>query len=453
MTTCTEFLTAAQLKEICRFRGFAPPKNDKAALAAFVAPRLPGTAGVKEAMASLDRNSLRFLHLLAGMARRPSLRDIRGALMNAFDLASGWDDRDNYSELGRHILNRGLLLLADDHLRRSGESRYSGLTLVIPESHRPLLPPYPIDSRPLNAGRGADPGRFWLNALSLAASGSTVDEESETPAVNRYAGRIRFTKGRLLLAGAEVGNRTDWRGNLTSFWLNSRSLGSFLSSEAAQAVRHILSHVPRGHGCSPEDLSAELTHHGLKIDPKAFRRFIDDGLETGFLVAEGNEGEMICALAPADSAPVAEDPAALTPCPEGLRIRLSRSTPETVLQLLSISTVTGSGGEMVCKPDLIRIGRLPDNHAAATALREKLTMSPAYAKAFERVREARGKTRVHKGATILKIADPVLRAQLAHHLGDAFRPLGGEFFAVPEAKGTEVEAFARKLGLVPRRVQ
>ena len=136
-TTCSDVLSAKDLKTICRFRGFSPPKGDKAALAAFVAPRLLESTGIEEAMASLDETWLVALHRIA-------MEDSGCALDGLHKIISPGrphymlDYRALFRQVADGLLNRGVVLVEDTRQYwHKNESRFAHYTFQLPQGHRP----------------------------------------------------------------------------------------------------------------------------------------------------------------------------------------------------------------------------------------------------------------------------------------------------------------------------
>lgn len=130
--TCERFLTAAQLKDICKYRGFGAPPGSKDQLAAYVAARFNGAEGVPGAMRSLDETCLTILHFMAMSENQPTVADLDG-LLHPGRQHYGNDSRGDFNLIAGGLLNRGVVLIHDTLVTRySGESRY-------PDSHWQFL--------------------------------------------------------------------------------------------------------------------------------------------------------------------------------------------------------------------------------------------------------------------------------------------------------------------------
>ena len=454
--TCKRFLTAAQLKAICRYRGFSPPGGGKDELADFVAVRLLEPTGVAAAMASLEPVFLRVLHCLAFAGRPVPVRDLGPVLVPTTARYPVHDHRASFRTLGDGLLNRGIVLLGDLGTPSPGESRYACVGLTLPAPHLPHLPPFPGEATVLGSGpKGADPTDLIRRALSLAtaaASGAAVGSED---LAGGLAAEMSFGGGRLTVSGVAATTELLLRRS-RELWVE-RSAPSKRAAksnnaptrEALSAATHILAHAPEGRGFTPRALEACLHLLGLDADAKHLARFCEDGVAAGMVVRGGLERAPSYAAreAPAEQA---DEPLAFEVQKDGIALDLERSGLDPLFALAHASRVTARGGRLVLLPSVRRLGQHWE--PASRALAAVRAKSKAFDEAAREVERLQGKVTVHTGIVVARVEDVGLRALVVAKLGPQVRELGGAWLALPKAAVAPMLEVARKEGFVPRRV-
>jgi len=454
--TCCKFLTAAQLKDICRYRGFAALQGDKDSLAASVGARFLERAGVRQAMLSLEEPFAIVLHLIALSESPPFVRDL-GRILHppAPRTYARYDERKIYGELGSGLLNRGIVLVRDTgYGRYSAESRFARLQLLIPESHRALLPPFPAATAALGEvrpGRGAE--AFCRQALALALrSAGDSEKKKDKGLLERVASMFSFQEGELQFDGAAPSGLEGLVRRAHKAWIGRPSSSKAGKSKSGLgAAMHIFANLPEGEGITVHSLAGALTRLDMEAAESELAQFCEEGCQAGFLVRGGPTNLPCYKAAPDAGVAVVDEPLAFTADKDGVQADLDRSGLDSLLKACRISRVAVADGIMRLEPDIVRMGRHAEklDAAAVAQLREA---SAAFNRAARHVLENRGKLIVHEGLTILRIDDLGLRAQLLRRFQARARQLSGPYLAIPRGLADDAETFARKEGFVPRRV-
>jgi hypothetical protein len=451
--TCANLLTAAQLKDICRYRGFGSPPGGKDQFAAYIAARFNGSEGVSDAMRSLDETCLAILHAAAMSDDPPTMNDLGGILHPELPYYTR-DVRGVFNFIAAGLLNRGVALVHDTGVTRySGESRYARLTLIIPEAHRPFLPAFPIASEPLGPDSScADSLSFLRRALASAVErGARPTKERSDGLIERLASLFSFEKGVLTIGENEPSGADAVFREARRLWMHPPSSKQKRDGKAASAAAHILSHLPERRGCTLQALEQGVFRLGLKIGAQDLAQFCVDGWQAGFLARGGVQDNPCYAATPLAGRPT-DEPHAFSPDAQGISVDARQTDLEALFEVTRISRAEVSGGRLRLVPDIIRMGRAAARIEASRAIAEVRRLSPAYDSAARHVLERRDKLILHQGLALFRAEDLGLRTQLLHRFSGRIRVLSGPYLASPRELRDDIESFCRKQGFVPRKL-
>jgi hypothetical protein len=456
LSTCRDFLTMAQLKEICRYRGFNTTAKDKETRITFVANRLLESAGVAESMASLDENFLSILHLICMGSKPVAVRDLEKIFFPSAKHHDKDASRDVFNRLTHGLLNRGIVLVEDNSLGGYRyESRYARLVLRVPPSHQALLPPFPMDRQPMETPVTADPWAFFRSALLLAVRKEGASHSSKPEGLlDQLAAAISFDGGILTIDKTPAPTASQLLELIRSLWIKDarKKEDPYGSIDFRQAASCMLSRLPKGSGCVLESLRRGLARLAISPSESDLKLFCESGARAGLLShSPGAAGGLYVAPALAESR-LFETPLVFSPDAQGIQVDLDRSGIKAFLELSAFSHVVVKNGKLHHSPDLIRMGRAGSQLPDSAALKEVCAHSPAYRKAASHIEAHYGKAFLHEGLVILQVNDLGLRTQLQHAFASQLRLLEGAFMAVPRGLCAKVEAFARKAGFAPRRI-
>lgn len=445
--TCNSHLTAAQLRSICRARGFSPPAGDKETLARFVAPRLLESTGAAEAMATLKDPWLHVLHGIAMAEKPPDL----GALLPFARPAQstyGVDFRALYRKLAEGLLSRGVVLVQDyPTWRLRGGSRFERLVFHLPEVHHSALPPYPVDTVPLGDDPWSrDPAAFCREVLRAAVRG-----EDATPDgfLGRVASATVLGEGPIRLRQAAVTDLASFLVRVRKEWAAGRS-GK--TASALRATVHIVSHLPPGRGVTVKQVRAALSRIDLVLSAKAIGEQLESGCAAGLVVRGGDTNDP-CYRVPDASRPARGDgPLVFREIDDGVRVDLRKTGLDSFLGLAAVCRTKHSGAGLALAPHPVLLGRLASDIASIPALAEVRAACPAFEKAAANAEKRHGKLVLHEGLLVLRVEDPGMRALLTRVLGDGVRHVAGSYMVAPRGLAAKVEKLAKKEGFTPRRV-
>ncbi len=446
--TCRQFLTARDLAAICRHRGFNPPAGGKAALAAYLAPRLLSPVGAAEALASLEEPGLLLLHAIA-LAAQPLGLDELHAVVRPGGSARSIDRPDLFRSIAGVLLDRGIALVGErDSASLAAGSRLAQIAFHLPEVHRPLLPPFPVAARPLRAA--VDPGaarRFVLEVLRRALARAAPRDSSDADGIQaRLAAIVSFADGTLRFGGAAMQDAESVLRRLHAEWIRGEAK---TGRPHFAAAAHILAHLPPGTGLTPDDLRAALARLGRKTSEADLARFCRDGTDARLLLHEDGCYRAV----PVDAFAVADGPLAFRADDQGVEVDLAESGLGALLELASVSRAAPAGDRLRLVPDPVLLGRAADRLDGLAALRSVREASSAYERAARDAVGKHGKLLLHEGLLVIRVDDLGLHTLLAHELGAGARTLGGRHLAVPRGLALRVEKLVRREGFSPRRVQ
>jgi hypothetical protein len=450
---CSELLTASHVKTLCQSRGFPLTAANKDALAQAAAGRFLEPTGAAAAMASLEPDWLRVLHLVAAADRPVSLRTVALALGRVKRAYSNLDYRALWSEVALGLASRGVILVVDGAAPRWEKSRFARLHLVLPEGFAPLLPPFPIDVEPVHGtGHHGDLDGLLADAIEAFAAGER-SRAAGRPLATRVAARLSVKEGKLQLGDTEQPDGATVARRVREAWLVSMSVKESEGSEVAPGglALHVLGTLTPGAGCTAEALVTSLEKAVLGVKPQVVEAWLDDGVAAGFLVRFDRKGGLSL-FRTTEPAPA--------PAREGLQLEqagiFSKVVPAgtglvPLLQAATVAHVTIGEGAILLEPDPVRLGR--GWHLLPERVRHALTASSrGFGDAAALVEARAGLVVVHRGLAILRVEDAGLRALLVQRLAESVRPLDDRHLACLAGRLAEVLAFTRKEGYVARRL-
>ena len=440
LDTCRRFLTAPQLKALCRARGFPTPTGGKEDVAVAVAARFLSPAGVGEVMRALPAPWLTVLHAVAMAGKPPSLRDLLSVLKPG---AYSWDVnfRSLFSGVAKNLLTRGVALVDDSsEWEFRGGSRYEHLALVIPGEFRPLLPPFPVSTALLPASRTLVHKTTAARKALCIAIGRTADHaKKKGDIVHRTAAAVLLKDGRLRMGGRALSDPAPLLWRLRREWIGEKK-----GHVAAHKVAiHVLSHLPDGEGVTVADLTEAVGRLGRPSEDEDIGRFLVEGAAAGLLASGDGEAGPLYRLE-REAAEEGAGELVFSLDPEGVFVDLEASGLGVFLRVAAVSVVSFREGRIHLSPDPVALAR----EGGAPVLAK----SKAFAKAMAEIERLRGRTFLHVGLAVLRVDEPILLASITHGAADSVRPLGGPWLAVLPGAEKGVLALAKRDGFAIRRI-
>ncbi|MBI5535671.1 MAG: hypothetical protein HY898_23270 [Deltaproteobacteria bacterium] len=451
---CSNLLNAPQVKQLCFARGFPVASGAKEAVARSAAARLLDPVGVAEAMAWLEPVWLKALHLIAASREPIGLPALR-QLVDPGDNRWNPDWRALWRKVAAGLASRGVILAVDHAATWGHRSRFSHLRLVLPETFRPFLPPYPLDTSAVSGSgdAGALDDMLKLAIAAFVASATTGGKSVPRTTAERVAAQIRLKDGLLQLEGGAVPTAEHLVRVVVDAWRGSLPTGGKYEPpiEPGVVAHHILTHLAAGSGCSPAAMVGALGELGLAVKPENVAEYLDEGRRAGLLQRFGRSGAPpLFRVAPTPPLP-AGTPFELKSDQAGRCVASSSCALLPLLQAATVSRVSLDQGRLLLEPDPIRMGRCWRELPAAVASRLRAA-SKAFDDAARMVESRSGQVVVHLDLAVLRVEDAGLYALLCKRFPSAVRKMESPFLACLTGTLEELVAAAKKEGFVARRL-
>ncbi len=479
-STCHDICNASDLKQLCRARGFAPPKlSGKGALAEFVEMRLLGPDGVKEALATLDENALWALHFVR-CAGEPinamKLQSYFGFKQNAY---SAPDFKVRFERIQKELISKGLLLAYDT--RAVGESRFERMEILLPPAVAEALPPLPVESEPVDPPPAfrdwTEAAVEFMRADLLAPQDAGV--RNAAPSWSRLFPVAKIEKGVLQVKQQERPAPASLRSAIFKNWLGIRSAkrqsGYHAEAEVlldlndesvwraqsiiTQFIRprdYILNAIPAGHGIRFARLFEAFKRFQCSVSEDIQADFLASGERLGFLAVSGIGDQRL--LVPNPQAKDTESAPTFAHWNDADTMVTASLPAVTLVELLTIARISQlsiKANELHATPSLKWIGRERASLQESGAFQALLRHSTLYRQAFASVAVREGKWVVHSNITALKLGGSDIEAVLLAEYGpDGKTPrlaaLGTGWYAICRNDLEELLAFVKKKGFKPK---
>lgn len=447
-------LNAGDLKAICRFRGFSPPKGGgKDALVAYLAPRLLDATGVSQALATLEEKWLLTLHSIAMAESPPDLAQL-AKIIKPNDMGFEIQHRTLFRRVAEGLLNRGTVVVGEQKaFSFYQQNRYERLVFYVPDVHGPLLPPYPVPAQPMaNDIHPSNSLDFCRAVLKEAVRQTdTAHPDARDGFLGRISSSITFEQGNIRVGKHAVRDATAFLSQIRTVWIK---LGAASGKSGAnfRAADYILSHLSEKAGVTVADLGEVLSRIGLRTAADELTRFCQQGCQAGFLVGRRDGCNTRYRGVPDADAIRQDGPLVFSAHEHRIQVDLERTGLGPLLELATISRVEPDQGRLHIRPDILLLGRMASRLGSMPVLNQVCKACAAFTEAVKHVQSRHEKLILHEGLLILRIEDLGLRALLARHFGDKLSALGGSYLAVPRDLDGQVEKLARKEGYSPRRI-
>jgi hypothetical protein len=460
-TMCHKHLSVRELKDICLYRKFPnPPGKDKESLADFVAPRLLSPDGLREAMQSLDDLGKIILFVLSFVTEEPSIEDLQPYVQSALQEGNRYiDAKSAFGILQTQLINRGLVLLRDETVASSRDSRYARLKLQRIHKDEIGLPPFPVRIEAISTKPdGTILDNFMKQALDFALlkKSAVASISPGSRLFNWLCAHLSIDNaGRICLCTTPVVD-ADWLANkIYAHYL--RVHGEEMKAERWQPdqtciwTSHLLFTTEAGKGLTLSSLLSALTKLGCDPQPgklSLFREFLDEGVRTGFLYASGRgENTVFGGIRPQMLATDFSPPLlSMEACSGGVKLNVLESDLNSLFVLSQISRAHSTSGSLFLAPDIVRIGKSYATDARQPVWNDVRAISKDYARAFETVESRHGKLILHENISLLRIEDLGLRALIKQKFSDQIREIEDPYMALAQELKPELEAFIRKQG-------
>jgi len=462
---CREQLSDADIKAICKSRGFsAREASSRAIFENFYLSDI----GVAAALATLTGRELTALRLLARVKDEVDVAffarvygDSRlWSQYSTYNTYNTYSQRysDVMKQVQTGLIRRGLLLYAEA-IPEDGElAKLQRLRFRFPVEFEAFLPPLLSDVRTA-PGSGDARGEVLREKLLEIVASRRASDGAGLHVFSIVGGELRMGQGAYRAATLRHWQQRQWEDALSR-----AAPGKAPAGPPREAVAHSLALTQaievlfaglRGDAWAPaEALTPLLEVLSFGSKPTDGPVVCETGWLWGCLARQEIAGQPCYRLAPHAAAESAADLGrALSAALDGAAIISLDTIPYDILeQVAAVSNVqpASSGRYLIATPNLIRLGRATAAARNRPALRWLHENAPAYREAFALAAERWGKQIIHANLLVARITDPALRVQVERALPDpdAFVGLSDEFIAFPAAVLPVVEKAVAKAGYV-----
>ncbi len=457
---CREVLADTDVKAICKNRGL--PGQAATSRVMLEALFLSDT-GVAHAMRSLDRGEIALLHLLANQDKPVDItffsrldpprsdRWMYGTFTQRFG--------GLFTRVKDHLVRAGILLLALGPETLAKKTKMERWQFALPVQFARHLPPLLESARHLS-GEGDwrnDVGRENLKT-ALTATPNTKHQTPNTKHKSPSTSEAEIVNGELRWGGQpfRADRVVEWR--KLQWQAETKPAKRHHEAEAytlppAEAVLRILASLGDDLWSDADALAAPLEIFcGCRVDAGSV---CESGWRWGFLARQESEGRTWYRLAPPAAADVPPDRYLAVRGDEGVVVDLDAVPLEALEALVLLSdqgTLAGGQSRLLVTPNLVKLGRAAETSAALPLADWLQKNAPAFAHAFETVRQRRGKTILHENLSVAHVSDLSLKVALEKALAGRIVPLGEEFIAFPSGAVAEVKRLVAHLGHVVKEV-
>lgn len=449
---CHEVLSEADVRAICKNRGLS---NQAASSRSILETLFLSDAGVAEAMRTLDRTEIALLHLLSNQDRPVDV-----SFFSPLDPPrpeKTWSHRTFsqrfqkvFARVNDRLVRRGILLLALGPETLTKHTKMERWQFALPMQLARHLPPL-IESAKRLSGDG-DWRRDVAREKLKTAVGQGAKHETKNDSVEIVNGELCWGGQPFRASRVVAWQKRQWQAETDPAKL--RKEADLYTMPPAEAVLRILAGLDANLWCDADALAVPMeVFCGYRVDAGSV---CERGWRWGLLARQEAEGRMWYRVAARSAdADVPPDRYLAVRGDEGVTVNLD-AVPFEALETLVMTTdqrpVPGSQPLLLVTPNLVKLGRKADTAAALPLVDWLQKNAAAFHRAFETVRQRRGKTILHENLAVARVSDLSLKIALEKALGGRVVPLGEEFLAFPAGAVAEVKRLVAQKGHVVKEV-
>ena len=441
-------LTAADLKAICKSRGFYADEVSSTPLfeSVFLTEK-----GLESAFASLTQHEIALLHVLNFINK---VVDV-----TFFEYLYGDQDTEKkhyqsfatqYTDIFKKVrvllVRKGLLLFSECNDKWSKTTKLERWQFRFPMEFYSSLPS-PFFSAEIFDGRSGVHNDMIRRKIKQVITGTRIPDESAG-----YV--IRVSDGKLQIKGHEFRMKYLQKWQIES-WQASAMLETRTRRGAVnplQLVIYALSQLNQNEWILPDELS--IFWNILYPDDKVpdSRNICETGWNWGYLLKQEFEGRSYYRLA---EPLAAQEPESYLTVTENQPVILNLETiPYESLDLIvQISKMEVLGSQLQIRPDLIAIGNAQSkirNHPLTLWLKNN---SPLFRDVMEEVDKKWGKLVIHENLLVARIKDLSLVVKLQRSFPDQIKPITKNVVAFPRDSLQEIQRLVNGAGYVIKTVK
>ncbi len=449
---CKEELAAADVKAICKARGFSIPDTRSPALFESL---LLSDLGLQSVFGALERVEIIMLHLLKGLKKPVNI----AAFERMTEKRNNWRRTFNqqygevFKQVKKRLIRKGILVFATAPAGFDKKSQLERQLFAFPDQFHGHLPPLFPSAKVLH-GPGEYNDAFIRNKLRQLVHPQSADTTDPSP--------WRIEEGELRMGDAsfDVAALHRWR---RQRWVASAKISSVREGvpearmSPLNALDYAFATLAPDEWIEPEALRPVLKMFCPEKDKTNPEQALRRGWETACLVRR-RQGEKTWYR----PAPLFRDVSKISTfheflsedkSGEGLRVNLDGIPPGGLEAIARISKLRIGGGVLTASPDRVRIGRAIHTIRDTGFGRWLTETSRGFSRAFADVLQRWGRHVVHENILIAKVRDIGLKIGLEKAFKDSrIISLPGDFIAFPEGLLSRVEAHVAGNGFAVKTI-
>ena len=443
---CHGVLAGVDVKALCKARGFPPEAASSRGIleTLFLSPQ-----GLSNVFTALDSSEIAVLHLLKSASAPVDVTFFTRVYSGKHSYGTFNERFKNcFAKVKQRLIRSGVILLAEAPQGVwEKNSKMERWRFALPTEFHGHLPPLIESTRQLEGD-----GNWRSNVVrgKLIADLDFRKNAGSKAVFQIEAGELRLN-GKLFGTAKLV----SWQ---QSSWKQAIRVGKksgpqdSYSRQPDEAAHCILSELASGHWAAAEQLTDPLrVFCGQKTDADAL---CDAGWECGLLAKQRADGKNWYRLAP-EQHHVAPHQYLAAGEQDGYVTADLTTIPFDVLeQIVAISDQRAGrkGSSLLLTPNFVKLGRAGDDLLSSEAVHWLVEQTQAFAEAYVRLGERRGKTILHECVYIAKVSDLSLKVSIEKALGNNLVSLKNDFVAFPHGLLDDVRRVVKKSGHVVKEV-
>jgi len=475
---CHDVLSLADIKAICKSRGFSDKEAESRSLFENV---FLSSIGVEGAMKTLTDAEAAALHLLSMEDR---VVDVTFFERLYGRKQEGWRAYGTFTQqfkpvfdaVQRNLIRKGLLVISEANTNALNKTKMELWHYRFPPEFGPFLPPlvHPVVHADQAGDIHADKLRTDLGRLTQTRTLGT----QRPPAIQLSAGGLTLGTRPFSTKAVRDWRQSAWQADiLTADAKRDKVSGSY--PQAAQMYKGYL--LPSNEYRTPSPLPvalyafARLAPHEW-IAPGQLDTLLDvlyagpnhpsssaicqAGWDNGCLVRYRADGTDYYRLAGDEGAPADDAPDGYLSIADGKVFVDLDKVPYEALDLLNrVATLTVEGGRLRVSPHIVKMVDALDSAREHAVIRYLKAHSAEFRAAFKRIDAQWGRLIIHENLLVARVTDLSLRVKLQQAFGGAdgapsarLVALSDEYIAFPRAMLGDIEKMLKKAGHVVKTV-
>ncbi len=442
---CHEVLTKADIKAICKSRGFsAQEASSRAHFGNFFLLPL----GLESVLASLSTDEIVMLHLLKYKNEAVDTAFF-WRLYGDKEAEKRWFRtyteryKDVFSKVKSSFVRKGLLLIAEYKDSWNSKSKMERWRFRFPREFEKFLPS-PFRSTVAFEGPGEVKTDVLRNKIMEVVQ-NKGSKSSDKHSLHIFRNELRLGEKEF-----QVRYLYEWQGDSWKKFLRAKKNNEGVSP--VEAIYYAFSQLKANEGVLPADLTPILKLFCPQSQLPHPDKICHLGWEWGCL-ARGKVNQKTYYRLPAPEENPGPEIYLIIKGDGSLAVDLHK-IPYEKLELLSrISAMNILGSKLIASPNLIKIGRAYESiHQHPLFLWLKKS-SPAFRKAIGTVEKRRLKQVIHENLLLARVKDLSLKVKMEKHFSDSGKlvSLSKEFIAFPRDLLLDIEKLVKKSGHVVKR--